>query len=130
MAEATTPGAGKYIAVPPVAWDSRSARRVARTCASGSPTPPSSCTTTSALRLARGAIASTTASSEADQEEIPTRSLLAVVDRKSTRLNSSHVAISYAVFCLKKKTSIKIAPGGQRTKLVVDNQQHNPVTHT
>src|SRR5690625_6916335 len=27
-------------------------------------------------------------------------------DRKSTRLNSSHVAISYAVFCLKKKTYI------------------------
>src|SRR5690625_6927514 len=27
-----------------------------------------------------------------------------VEDRKSTRLNSSHVAISYAVFCLKKKT--------------------------
>src|SRR5690625_6695629 len=26
----------------------------------------------------------------------------AVIDRKSTRLNSSHVAISYAVFCLKK----------------------------
>src|SRR5690625_3817454 len=26
-------------------------------------------------------------------------------DRKSTRLNSSHVAISYAVFCLKKKSS-------------------------
>src|SRR5439155_11386194 len=26
-------------------------------------------------------------------------------DRKSTRLNSSHVAISYAVFCLKKKKS-------------------------
>src|SRR5439155_23262288 len=26
-----------------------------------------------------------------------------VIDRKSTRLNSSHVAISYAVFCLKKK---------------------------
>src|SRR5438874_2883266 len=26
-------------------------------------------------------------------------------DRKSTRLNSSHVEISYAVFCLKKKTS-------------------------
>src|SRR5690625_7119578 len=30
-----------------------------------------------------------------------------VEDRKSTRLNSSHVAISYAVFCLKKK-NIKI----------------------
>src|SRR5439155_21378062 len=27
----------------------------------------------------------------------------AFLDRKSTRLNSSHVAISYAVFCLKKK---------------------------
>src|SRR5690625_7029839 len=27
-------------------------------------------------------------------------------DRKSTRLNSSHVAISYAVFCLKKKRKI------------------------
>src|SRR5690625_378466 len=27
------------------------------------------------------------------------------VDRKSTRLNSTHVAISYAVFCLQKKTS-------------------------
>src|SRR5256885_4678997 len=29
--------------------------------------------------------------------------LAAVVDRKSTRLNSSHLVISYAVFCLKKK---------------------------
>src|SRR5207253_11441186 len=28
-------------------------------------------------------------------------------DRKSTRLNSSHVAISYAVFCLKKKKNTK-----------------------
>src|SRR5690606_41597301 len=28
------------------------------------------------------------------------------LDRKSTRLNSSHVKISYAVFCLKKKTKI------------------------
>src|SRR5690625_6532530 len=29
------------------------------------------------------------------------------LDRKSTRLNSSHVAISYAVFCLKKKNKQK-----------------------
>src|SRR5690349_23345277 len=29
-------------------------------------------------------------------------------DRKSTRLNSSHVEISYAVFCLKKKKTKKI----------------------
>src|SRR5690625_3408551 len=32
--------------------------------------------------------------------------LLKARDRKSTRLNSSHVAISYAVFCLKKKTKL------------------------
>src|SRR5690606_413329 len=31
--------------------------------------------------------------------------LLFLVDRKSTRLNSSHVKISYAVFCLKKKNN-------------------------
>src|SRR5439155_14929474 len=31
--------------------------------------------------------------------------LLFLRDRKSTRLNSSHVAISYAVFCLKKKNN-------------------------
>src|SRR5690625_4383715 len=30
-----------------------------------------------------------------------------IIDRKSTRLNSSHVAISYAVFCLKKKRKIQ-----------------------
>src|SRR5438874_8993440 len=31
---------------------------------------------------------------------------LQLLDRKSTRLNSSHVEISYAVFCLKKKKNI------------------------
>src|SRR5699024_11612769 len=31
-------------------------------------------------------------------------------DRKSTRLNSSHVSISYAVFCLNKKTIVNYAP--------------------
>src|SRR5439155_25316736 len=35
-----------------------------------------------------------------------------IADRKSTRLNSSHVAISYAVFCLKKKKKKK------KTKIV------------
>src|SRR5947207_9519019 len=30
--------------------------------------------------------------------------LIAEIDRKSTRLNSSHTVISYAVFCLKKKS--------------------------
>src|SRR5256885_16792843 len=37
----------------------------------------------------------------AELAEQPTRDW--VVDRKSTRLNSSHLVISYAVFCLKKK---------------------------
>src|SRR5690242_21229361 len=31
------------------------------------------------------------------------------VDRKSTRLNSSHMSISYAVFCLKKKRRDRVA---------------------
>src|SRR5207249_10825933 len=35
------------------------------------------------------------------------REKLRPVDRKSTRLNSSHVSISYAVFCLKKKKKKK-----------------------
>src|SRR5699024_11985524 len=39
-----------------------------------------------------------------DQSLYPANSVPNVVqDRKSTRLNSSHVSISYAVFCLKKK---------------------------
>src|SRR5690554_7652951 len=35
--------------------------------------------------------------------EVITSKLFYAADRKSTRLNSSHVRISYAVFCLKKK---------------------------
>src|ERR1022692_3300019 len=35
---------------------------------------------------------------------------LGFTDRKSTRLNSSHLVISYAVFCLKKKKSIGLRP--------------------
>src|SRR5436309_10327941 len=38
-----------------------------------------------------------------------------LVDRKSTRLNSSHVKISYAVFCLKKK---KISPGRRPLRFI------------
>src|SRR5258705_7204601 len=34
-------------------------------------------------------------------------------DRKSTRLNSSHLGISYAVFCLKKKKDTRQAQGGE-----------------
>src|SRR3712207_7324721 len=38
------------------------------------------------------------------------------VDRKSTRLNSSHANISYAVFCLKKKKSKRSAASEHRTR--------------
>src|SRR5438876_1600153 len=37
-------------------------------------------------------------------------------DRKSTRLNSSHPSISYAVFCLKKKTNVLYHPGPGRVQ--------------
>src|SRR5256885_11939941 len=36
-------------------------------------------------------------------------------DRKSTRLNSSHLVISYAVFCLKKKKNTNVAYGHKYT---------------
>src|SRR5690349_22112135 len=42
-------------------------------------------------------------------------------DRKSTRLNSSHVEISYAVFCLKKKKKKKI---DTRTSQLNKEEEH------
>src|SRR3712207_9289066 len=42
---------------------------------------------------------------EAAATRSPDLVLLDVIDRKSTRLNSSHANISYAVFCLKQKTT-------------------------
>src|SRR5690606_41021930 len=48
------------------------------------------------------AVAASTASDSASAAE-------ETVDRKSTRLNSSHVKLSYAVFCLKKKTILAFA---------------------
>src|SRR5438874_7205561 len=42
--------------------------------------------------------------------ELSYQRLVPLLDRKSTRLNSSHVEISYAVFCLKKKNDHVIAP--------------------
>src|SRR2546426_9267059 len=36
-------------------------------------------------------------------------------DRKSTRLNSSHLVISYAVFCLKKKNMTTCTPSSRRS---------------
>src|SRR5437588_9419783 len=39
------------------------------------------------------------------QDLVNLTSIAKNIDRKSTRLNSSHTVISYAVFCLKKKTT-------------------------
>src|SRR2546430_13739236 len=41
------------------------------------------------------------------------------LDRKSTRLNSSHSQISYAVFCLKKKTNIDVSHADPTSESVV-----------
>src|SRR2546430_10003324 len=41
------------------------------------------------------------------ENDIPSTACLVPKDRKSTRLNSSHSQISYAVFCLKKKKVCK-----------------------
>src|SRR5438067_6630316 len=47
-----------------------------------------------------------------------------LTDRKSTRLNSSHVSISYAVFCLKKKKKNKKKKYNQKKK--THNQTTSP----
>src|SRR6266487_2598173 len=60
---------------------------------------------------------------------------LPVVDRKSTRLNSSHPSISYAVFCLKKKNPAvepragdhRVRPDG-RPAARVDDLARAPIT--
>src|SRR5438045_5801906 len=53
-------------------------------------------------------------------------------DRKSTRLNSSHLGISYAVFCLKKKKKKKAKNDKQQNTKNATNklQQQRDQTHT
>src|SRR2546426_8837494 len=50
--------------------------------------------------------ATTRSRREIDRPGLPVGSAAQAGDRKSTRLNSSHLVISYAVFCLKKKKKI------------------------
>src|SRR5436309_12665350 len=57
----------------------------------------------------------------ASARDLVDRAALATLDRKSTRLNSSHVKISYAVFCLKKKKKLQIR--------VITTQKDNYRTH-
>src|SRR5205807_7676537 len=53
----------------------------------------------------------------------------ATADRKSTRLNSSHLVISYAVFCLKKKKKKKIHMT-QQSHIIHIHTTHNNTVHT
>src|SRR2546429_5367952 len=52
---------------------------------------------------------------DARQSKVAARAAGDALDRKSTRLNSSHGYISYAVFCLKKKNLDSIPPTGTNT---------------
>src|SRR5690625_6865520 len=58
----------------------------------------------------------------ADTSAAPTPA--GVRDRKSTRLNSSHVAISYAVFCLKKKKKNYNTKSMHKNKNIWKKRQH------
>src|SRR2546430_4440149 len=48
-------------------------------------------------------------------------------DRKSTRLNSSHSQISYAVFCLKKKKQVADMPVPRLVSVPPQQVSHNPL---
>src|SRR5947209_12335294 len=55
-------------------------------------------------------------------DDLPTDAPVSGGDRKSTRLNSSHANISYAVFCLKKKK--KETERSSRARTTNANQRH------
>src|SRR3712207_7350862 len=61
---------------------------------------------TGAVRPRRRAVGVQSADGAAEQLGAPVSLARAGEDRKSTRLNSSHANISYAVFCLKKKPAL------------------------
>src|SRR5207249_4150118 len=61
----------------------------------------------------------TSRSASAPRAAPGSRSARAKRDRKSTRLNSSHVSISYAVFCLKKKNPYNLPPRCPNAALAV-----------
>src|SRR5438876_2296773 len=58
--------------------------------------------------------------SEDARDEPATPERCVYTDRKSTRLNSSHPSISYAVFCLKKKKQTHYAPCSKDTSQISD----------
>src|SRR5207253_7324516 len=70
-----------------------------------------------AFWLSRGAQAKLGVSDADHDDEDDVRGSVVFADRKSTRLNSSHVAISYAVFCLKKKTRTPLSRWPRRASI-------------
>src|SRR5690554_7614349 len=58
-----------------------------------------------AVIFAHGSLGSSGRCAKSNRSDFGCRGPRRSRDRKSTRLNSSHVRISYAVFCLKKKTT-------------------------
>src|SRR2546430_5637918 len=68
-------------------------------------------------------MASESAICQAGGGSVTMRAIIVIgADRKSTRLNSSHSQISYAVFCLKKKKK-------QHTSAILRSHRHLCVTH-
>src|SRR5690606_42112744 len=119
-------GVGRGLTVPPVAVELALLRRaVFPGCTlSLHDAPPISPCTSIRRRPRRKPPAATattgTTAATREAEEVAATAPGAVTapvaagDRKSTRLNSSHVKISYAVFCLKKKTSVGRRAPAQR----------------
>src|SRR2546426_4552293 len=64
-----------------------------------------------------------------DQYEVsPPEGFPVWIDRKSTRLNSSHLVISYAVFCLKKKKKLTLAHTTDLRKPTQPAPIHDPLS--
>src|SRR5207244_10379514 len=98
---------------PPPHLHSFPTRRSSDLSASHSASSRSSCSAASSYRplgqarRALSSISGTPASARETGQPALASSARRATDRKSTRLNSSHQIISYAVFCLKKKTTIQ-----------------------
>src|SRR2546426_4534402 len=58
---------------------------------------------------------------------IPGSATRRTADRKSTRLNSSHLVISYAVFCLKKKNKDENEPEIRQNNVDNENSVHRVI---
>src|SRR2546430_9807936 len=81
---------------------------------------------TCALPISDGSIPIEPARIAASSDKISPKVFSVTIDRKSTRLNSSHSQISYAVFCLKKKKNNKISP---ESKDSIHRCAHSTVTY-